>query len=192
MIHPFRAISFVLVTAAAASAQEDAPWAQPRELSTFQALLDRSPFSLPTAEESSPLADRFTLTGAVAIDGDPLVFVLDKTTQTRHMLSKTPNTENMALVEYLPNTDPRQMRATIKVNGQIATISYAEPTTQPGQPPTPSANMPGSPASAPSVVVNAPATVTPGAPGTQTQSPAQPPRRVIRRRIISAQPPTGP
>jgi hypothetical protein len=124
--------------------------------------------------------------------GDPLVFALDKTTQTRHMLSKTPNAENMALVEYLPNTDPRQMQATIKVNGQVATISYAEPTTQPGQPQAPTANMPGSPASAPSVVVNAPPNITPGAPGTQPQSPTQPPRRVIRRRIISGQPPTGP
>jgi len=192
MTFHFRAIPMVLAAAALATAQDDAPWTQPRELAAFQALLDRSPFSLPTAEESSPLADRFTLTGAVAIDGAPIVFVLDKTTQIRHMISKTPNKENMALVEYLPDPDPRRMRASIKVNGQVATISFAEPTAQQGQPTAPNPAMPGSPASAsPSVVVNAPQ-AAPGAPGIQPQNPNQPTRRVIRRRIISGQPPTGP
>jgi len=131
-----QAISFALVAAvssAAAGAQADAPWAMPRKISAFQFLLDRSPFSLPTAEESSPLADRFSLTGAVALDGEALVFVLDKTTQTRYMLSKIANKQNMGLVEYLSDPDPRHMRATIRVDGQVATIAYAEPNAQPQQ-----------------------------------------------------------
>ncbi len=185
-----RAILFV-ATAAAAMAQDDAPWAQPRELGAFQALLDRSPFSLPTAEESSPLADRYTLTGAMRLDGEALVFVLDKNTQVRHMVSKVPNKENIALVEYLPAPDPRQMRATIKVNGEIATITYAEPAAQPTQPGAPQGPPAGAPGGSSPVVVNAPQ-VNPGAPGIQPQSPTQPNRRVIRRRIISGQPGSGP
>ncbi|MEI6035344.1 MAG: hypothetical protein WCS65_13830, partial [Verrucomicrobiae bacterium] len=170
-----RAVFFALVTAGgcpAAGGQSGAPWAAPREISSFQFLLDRSPFSLPTAEESSPLADRFSLTGAVALDGEPLVFVLDKTTQTRHMLSKTPNKQNMELVEYLPGPDPRHMRATIRVNGQVATIAYAETAAQ-QQAAGSSANI--SP-QVPSAVVNAPAGTSPapGSPAFQKQGGAQP------------------
>lgn len=177
-------------------AQEGDPWTQPRDISQFKVLLDRSPFSLPTAEESSPLADRFTLTGAVAFDGEPVVFVLDKTTQERHMLSKKPNKLNMGLVEYLPDPDPRHMRATIKVDGQVATISFSEPAVaqgqQPGVPPNTGASAP---VQNPSVVVNAPPgqVLANGAPRTlQQQQPAVPQRRVIRRRIISGQPAQGP
>lgn len=157
----------------------------------FQSLLERSPFSVPTAEESSPLAERFSLTGAVALDGEVLVFVLDKSTQTRHMLSKTPNRENMGLVEYLPDADPRRMRATIRVNGQVATITFAEPSAQPQQP-LGSANAG---ATVPTAVVNPPVVAAaPGSPAfQQQQQPAQPPnRRVIRRRVISGHPAPGP
>ena len=177
-------------------AQNDEPWAQPRDFARFQFLLDRSPFSLPTAEESSPVAERYTLTGAVSINGDPLVFVLDKTSQERHMLSKTPNKLDMALVDYMPDPDPRRMHATIKVSGQLATISYSEPAAvqgqQQGAPQIPGP-MPQNPN--PTAVVNPPPgqAVAGGAAQNVQQPNAQPPqRRVIRRRIISGQPGAGP
>lgn len=179
-----------------ALAQNEDPWVLPRDLAQFQFLLDRSPFSLPTAEESSPLADRYTLTGVASIDGEAMVFVLDKTTQERHMISKTPNKLDMGLVEYLPDPDPRHMRATIKINGQIATISYSDPVAQQGQPgvaQNPGMAMPQVPN--PTVVVNAPPgqTMVAGAPPNMQQgNPQAPPRRVIRRRIISGQPAPGP
>jgi hypothetical protein len=166
----------------------DEAWTRPRDISAFQFLLDRSPFSLPTAEESSPLAERFALTGAVSIDGDPLVFVMDRTTQTRHMLSKKPNEQSMGLVEYLPDPDPRRMRATIRVGSEVATISYTESATQqPGQPQQSAAmagpQQPGAPA-----VAGVPGAIPqPGiAPGTG-QPGSEPPRRIIRRRVISGQ-----
>ena len=177
-------------------AQNDEPWAQPRDFARFQFLLDRSPFSLPTAEESSPVAERYTLTGAVSINGDPLVFVLDKTTQERHMLSKTPNKLDMALVDYMPDPDPRRMHATIKVSGQLATISYSEPAAVQGQQqaaPQIPGPMPQNPN--PTAVVNPPPgqAVAGGAAQNVQQPNAQPPqRRVIRRRIISGQPGAGP
>lgn len=177
-----------------AMAQSETPWTQPRDLSQFQFLLDRSPFSVPTAEESSPLAERYTLTGAVAFDGDPVVFVLDKTTQERQMVNKTPNKQNIALVEYLPDPDPRHMRATIRVDGQVATISYSEPATAPaqqnGMPPT--AMIPPPPNQAPGVPQ--PGQMAAGGgqpPSLQQQNPQNPQRRVIRRRIISGQPPVA-
>jgi len=189
-----KAILLALVTAATAISQPEAPWAMPREISSFQALLDRSPFSVPTAEESSPLAERFALTGAVALDGEALVFVLDKTTQTRHMLSKTPNKLNMGLVEYLPDPNPRRMRATIRVDGQVATLAYAEPSAQPPQPVLPSGPAVNGAPVRPSAVVTSPAVATavPGSPAFQQNNPTPPNHRVIRRRIISGQSAPGP
>ena len=177
-------------------AQDDEPWAQQRDFSRFQFLLDRSPFSLPTAEESSPVADKYTLTGAVSINGDPLIFVLDKTTQERHMLSKTPNKLDMVLVDYMPDPDPRRMHATIKVGGQLATISYSEPVAVQGQQPGVAQNTGAVPQNPnPSTVVNLPpGQILAGGPPPNIQQPnaQSPQRRVIRRRIISGQPGTGP
>lgn len=193
-----KAILFALVTAAfsaATAVPTDAPWAAPRTISSFQSLLDRSPFSLPTAEESSPLADRFSLTGAASLDGEALVFVVDKTTQTHHMLSKIPNKQNMGLVEYLPDPDPRRMRATIRVDGQVATIAYAEASNpqQPMQQPMGAHANGAVPLPLPTAVVNPPpgTTVAPGSPAFQQQNTPPPNRRVIRRRTISGQPTAG-
>ncbi len=170
---------------ATSDAGTDAPWVAARDLQSFSWLLERSPFSLPTAEESSPLADRYALTGAAGIGGEALVFVFDRTTQARHMLSKQPNAEAMSLVEFLPDPDPRRMRATIRVGGEIATIAFQEAGNAnseqaPAAAPVP-ANGPQPPAAAqpapPSATINPPA----GDPS------ASPPRRVIRRRIITGQ-----
>jgi len=187
-----KALIFPLISGAVMARNEDS-WLQPRDISRFQFLMDRSPFSLPTAEETSPLADRYTLTGAASLNGDPMVFVLDKTTQEHHMISKSSSKPDMGLVEYLPDPDPRRMRATIKVNGQTATISYSEPATVQGQQPQNAAMATTNPN--PSAGVNPPPgqAVVPGAPPNMQKQGTQPPQRhVIRRRIISGQPATGP
>ena len=112
------------------------------------------------------------------------------------MLSKTPNKLDMALVDYMPDPDPRRMHATIKVSGQLATISYSEPVAVQGQQqatPQIPGPMPQNPN--PTAVVNPPPgqVLAGGAPQNVQQPNAQPPqRRVIRRRIISGQPGAGP
>ena len=177
-MNPLQKTLILLVSPASMMAGDADPWTQPRDLSQFQFLLDRSPFCLPTVEESSPIADRYTLTGAVSLDGEPMVFVLDKTTQERHMISKTPNKLDMKLVEYLPDPDPRHMRATVNIGGQVATLTFAEPVAQPPGAPQ-NTGMAPPPTQHPTAVVNPPM---------QSSNP-QVPRRVIRRRIISSQPP---
>jgi len=178
--------------AGAQPASDDAPWAAQRSIEAFQFLLNRSPFSLPTAEESSPMAERYTLTGAVGVNGEAIVFILDKTTQSRQMVGKTPNAEKISLVEYLPDPDPRKMRATIRVDGQIATIAYSEPVANPNDSPQNSAMAPQNPSA---VVVAAGSPPMPGTPGFQPGQPNQKQpvsRRVIRRRVITGQPMPGP
>ena len=198
------------ISSATSDAGADAPWSKPREIGDFQALLARSPFSLPTAEESSPVAERFSLTGAAVLNGEPTVFIIDRTTQNRQAITKK-SKENMMLVEYLPNPDPRKIKATIRVDGQIATITFSEPSAaspqqqealgQPGQPgqakraqqpngivaPLPT----GIVSPTPSTVVNVPPPVQ-GSPAFQqsggpTTPPAAQPHRVIRRRTSSGQ-----
>ncbi|MDX2080799.1 MAG: hypothetical protein SFU53_08445 [Terrimicrobiaceae bacterium] len=173
-----------------AAEQTPERWAQPRELSSFQFLLERSPFSLPTAEESSPLADRYAVTGAVSINGEPLVFVMDRNTQERHMISKTTPKADVNLVEFLPDPDPKRMRATIRVNGEIATLSYSEPGPDPTQ--MQGGQTTAIPQPMPQPVPGAPPAVNaqPGAPAMTVTRPGdqQPPRRIIRRRIINGQP----
>ena len=103
-----------------------AAWEKPRTLSDFQPLLHHSPFSLPTAEESSPLADRYALTGIVTIGGDEEIFIFDRTDQSREILTHTPNIKNMSLVTLVREAGAAPQKATIRVGGDTGTISYLE------------------------------------------------------------------
>ena len=166
--------------------EDNAPWMEQRSMEKFQVLLNRSPFSLPTAEESAPMADRFFLTGAATINSEAVVFVLDKNTQVRHMLGIKPDSANNQLLDYKPEADPKNMSARIRIEGQETTIRYAE--------------LPAEAQPAPQVPMSPKLPQQPGAapqpPGAAAVQPAQtngsePPRRVIRRRVISGQPPAA-
>ena len=165
---------------------ENAPWTEPRSMENFQVLLTRSPFSLPTAEESAPSADRFFLTGAATIDNEPVVFILDKNTQARHMVGKKPDSANNQLLDYQPSADIKNMSARVRIEGQEALIRYAEMPTEVQPPPQMPMNpqMPQQPGAAPQ---------PPGGTAVQPSAPtgSEPPRRVIRRRVISGQPPAS-
>ena len=179
------AISILLATTALMQGADDAPWMEQRSMEKFQVLLNRSPFSLPTAEESAPMADRFFLTGAATINNEAVVFVLDKNTQGRHMLGAKPDSANNQLLDYNPGADPKNMSARIRIEGQETTIRYAE--------------VPAEAQPAPQMPMNPQLpqqTGAPQAPGAAAVQPAntngnEPPRRVIRRRVISGQPPTA-
>jgi hypothetical protein len=106
-----------------------APWMKPRELTDFQSLLLHSPFSLATAEESSPLSERYAITGIVTIDGDEEIFVLDKNDQNRELLTKKPNKKMMSLVNIVKDSDPNKLKATITINGETGVITSPEPST---------------------------------------------------------------
>lgn len=179
-----------------------APWLAPRSMDNFKVLLDRSPFSLPTAEETGPEADRYSLTGAATINDEPVVFVFDKNTQIRHMLGRTPNASNDKLVEYTPAQSPKDMRARVRIGGVEFSIGYADPG---GEAPPPAQLFPQMQPPAPQAQImpvpqgiqppQPPQPMQPTQPGIQPNTNpqnAEPPRRVIRRRVISNQPPVAP
>ncbi len=149
-----------------------------RDISQFDFLFKRSPFSLPTAEEKSPVADRYVLTGAASWDGKQRIFVLDRTAQTRHVLEADNEGSGLLLMEFLPDSDPRKMKARVRIQGEIATLTYAEPEPVAGAIP---GAIPGQQAMP--VIPGQTGVSNPGNPNQQN-----PPRRVIRRRVISGNP----
>ncbi len=170
-------------------------WGKPRELSSFKQLIKHSPFSLPTAEESSPLSDRYALTGIVNINGEEQIFVFDRTDQSRELLGKNPNSKNMSLVSLIWDGHSAPQKASILVSGETGTIGFLESTQQQGAPPAQSA--PGSMAAGiPSLQGAQPGVRLPQLPPLPqlpgvSQSPQTPPgvnagRRIIRRPVVAA------
>lgn len=156
-------------------------WKQPRELDTFVKLIAHSPFSLPTLEESSPLAERYAITGIITLGGQDQVFVFDRTDKSRELLTGVPNAKNMSLVSLI-REGKNPVKATIRVGGETGTIGFMEgaaPQAQ-AQPSTPA---PGSPASAnaPQAGINLPP--LPPLPKTPSTTPQG--RRIIRRPVIT-------
>jgi len=117
------------------------------------------------------------LTGAMVVDGEPLVFIFDRTTQVRQMISKAPNAQGIALIDYLPDPNSQIFRATIRAGSEIGTIAFSQPAQDSTQTPPPQAAVAPQVAPVPTMSNSAP-----------QQSPS-PQRRVIRRAIISGQPP---
>jgi hypothetical protein len=195
---------FLLVSRLSVAAEtpdlDSEPWLRPRSMENFKSLLERSPFSLPTAEENTAIAERFVLTGAATINETPVVFVLDKNTQNRLMLEKLSSSDNAGkdqLLELFQDADPKNLRASVQIEGQRTEIRFSETSFEPpsGQPMPPQANapnqpMPPMPPAPPHQQVAAPGQQQPAVqPGNNAN--AQPPRRVIRRRVISGQPPAA-
>ena len=117
-----------------ANADSLTPWETPRDLSTFRSLLNHSPFSLPTAEESSPLSDRFAMTGIATVGGVEQIFIFDRADQSRGVLTHTPNDKNMSLVSLVREGDKPPQKATIRVGADTGIIAFLEASQQPQQP----------------------------------------------------------
>lgn len=201
-----RAILILLLASRVAFSEEApdfeaSPWLKPRSMENFKALLSRSPFSLPTAEETTAAPDRFALTGVATINERPVVFVFDKNTQNRLMLEKLEGDENQSkdrLIELFKNTDPKNLRASVQIEGQRTEIRFADtaftsttPESMPQPPAAPGQAMPPQslqPPMPPQQPINAQQPAI--QPGNNNSSP-QPPRRVIRRRVISGQAPAA-
>lgn len=170
-------------------ASEAPAWGKARSLDDFRKLLDRSPFSLPTAEASSPLAERYAMTGVVSIGGEEEIFVFDRTDQSRSLLTKTPNDRNMSLVSVIREGNS-PLKASIRVGGEEGTIGFMESAQPKGVQP-PATPVPGSPAAGPQTAqqpgqqtLQAPA--LPQLPQLPQQPGATPPsRRIIRRPVVA-------
>lgn len=168
------------------------PWLKPRELSNFQTLLQHSPFSLATAEDASPLSERYMLTGIITLDGEEQIFVMDRNDQSRELLTKKPNAQGMSLVNIIHDDDPNKLKATIRVNGETGVINNIDLAENNGK-----GSKPGSPNSHYPPKGGSRLPATPRYPGTYPGAGHTPPsqnlppsnygnRKIIRRPPISA------
>jgi hypothetical protein len=173
----------LFVLTAGGIAAEQAPWEMPRSISSFDALLKHSPFTLPTAEESSPLSERFAMTGIASIAGEDQVFVFDRTDQSRFLLTAKPNEKNMSLVSVV-RQDNSPLKASIRVGNETGTIGFLEASQQPAQPQ--GAPAPGSPAAATAPGGQQAVKLPPLPPLPQLPAgPGSPGRRIIRRPVVA-------
>ena len=115
------------------------PWQRPRNLSNFQSLLHHSPFSLPTAEETSPLSERYAITGIATIGGEEQIFIFDRTDQSREMLTHTPNLKGMSLIALDRTGNLPPQKATIRIGDETGIIAFKEATPQQPSAPQPQA-----------------------------------------------------
>ena len=163
-----------------------APWERPRNLADFQSLLQHSPFTLPTAEESSPLAERYALTGIVTLGGVEEIFVFDRTDQSREMLTRTLNSKNMSLVALVREGNALPQKATIRVGNETGTISYLEATPQQQLQPA-ALQAPASPTAVRALGVQLPPLPQPPGAINTAQSPSvtSQSHRIIRRSMVA-------
>lgn len=181
--HWIRGLLLAAAVTSCGIAAEQAPWEMPRNLSSFDSLLKRSPFTLPTAEESSPLSERFAMTGIASIAGEDQVFVFDRTDQSRFLLTAKPNEKNMSLVSVI-RQDNAPLKASIRVGNETGTIGFlatAQQSSQTQGPPVPGSPAAGNTSGGPQAVRLPPLPPLPQLPaGVGT-----PGRRIIRRPVVA-------
>jgi len=92
----------------------------------YQHIWKKSPFvtETPVVQQSGGLAERFALTGIAMLQNQPVIFVLDRQSLSRSVITKEPNPSGLALVSVQTNTDPKQSQATIRLGSEQALIHY--------------------------------------------------------------------
>jgi hypothetical protein len=184
-------------------------------LSRYEPLWKRSPFQLesvapPVASEG--LAQRYALTGIAEINGDPIAFLLERATQTRHMIDRQEDPSGLSLLTVDVAKNYNESTVTVRMGSEVGVIKFdaaaaVQGAVPPGmaggmirapQIPVPGVPMPGAvpgmPPAVPPVQAQTAPGIVPPVPGPgvppegQVQAPdAQgnmPPPRVIRRRAL--------
>jgi len=177
-------------------------------LSRYESLWKRSPFQLesaPPPTESASLAQRLALTGLAAINGEPIAFLMDRTTQRRIMVRKDGSEAGLSLVQVDVQKKYDDSTATVRQGSEIGVLRFDASAAaglqpmmqQPVPPPTVRAMAPGAaqsgiPQTGPVPPVPAPPGIVPPVPGpgvpqqgqVQADPGQMPPPRVIRRRAL--------
>lgn len=184
-------------------------------LSRYEPLWKRSPFQLesvapPVASEG--LAQRYALTGIAEINGDPIAFLLERATQTRHMIDRQEDPSGLSLLSVDVAKNYTESTVTVRVGSEVGVIKFdtaaamqgavppgmAGGMGRPPQIPVPGVPMPGAvpgmPPPVPPVQAQTAPGIVPPVPGPgvppegQVQAPDgqgnMPPPRVIRRRAL--------
>lgn len=131
----------------------------------YQHIWEKSPFvtEAPAVQETGGLSQRFALTGVATLRDQPVIFVLDRSSLSRLVLTTTPNPQGLALVSVDSPSDPKQSRAIIRLGTEQGVIRYdlaalqsVNPSSENPQPTTPALGQapdPTSPVPRPTKVI---------------------------------------
>ena len=156
---------------------------KPLDLSRFEALGKKSPFTMASATAEADFAKELFLGGYVRVDGEDFVIVANKTKPDRIFVGRKPSpaAQGMVLLDLKkdPSGDPSKLQAKIKKGTEMATLGY------------PKQDM-GNPPAAPIPVAAQGQPPIPGLPGQQPGQgqmnsggkPSANPAPVIRRRTV--------
>ena len=101
---------------------------KPLDLSRFDALGKKSPFTLASATAEADFAKELVLGGYVRMDGEDFVIVANKTKPERIMVGRkpSPSAQGMVLQDLKkdPSGDPSKLQAKIKKGTEMATLKY--------------------------------------------------------------------
>jgi hypothetical protein len=167
----------------------------PFPLARYEALWKRSPFQLESVAppvESAGLAQRYALTGLAEVGGEPIAFLMERSTQQRMMIKKGASEGGLTLVQVDVATDKySNSTATIRQGAEVGVVKFdagPPPMAVPGmampvpppqiQPATPVAQAPGVPpqGQVPGMVGQVPGVPQSGIPA---PAPAVPPGAVV-------------
>lgn len=141
----------------------------------YRHLWEKSPFVTESAAlpSSGSLSQRFVLTGVASLGDKPVIFVLDRASLTRMLVSTEKNALGLELVSVASHHDPRQASATIRLGADQAVIQYDPAALQNVNPP---------PEPSKTAQASAPAT---SAQPTPPNRPPVPVKRVIRKDTVN-------
>jgi len=92
----------------------------------YRAMWEKSPFVAETsaAPKSGGLAERYVLAGMASIQNEPVIFVLDRQSLSRLVVTRTPNPDGLALVSLDDGSAPKLARVTIRLGDEQGVIRY--------------------------------------------------------------------
>ena len=116
---------------------------KPLDLSRFEALGKKSPFTMASATAEADFAKELFLGGYVRVDGEDFVIVANKTKPDRIFVGRKPSpaAQGMVLLDLKkdPSGNPSKLEARIKKGTEMAMLGYLRQDT--GNPPV--ASVPG-------------------------------------------------
>lgn len=163
---------------------------QSHALDRYRHIWEKSPFvaETPVAKQSAGLEQRFVLTGVASLSDKPMIFVLDRTSLTRMVVSAERNAQGVQLVSVESNHDPKQAAATIRLGAEQATIRYDVAALQNinAAPENPKAARAGAaPKTPPPVTAANSSTTADPALANGASGPPVPVKRVVRKSLIN-------
>lgn len=181
---PPACVCILYLTMAALAAGDQETFAPPvLKLEQYRHIWEKSPFVAEAAVVKEPgggLAQRFVLTGLATLRNEPVVFVLDRQSLARLVVSRESKPGGLEVISVENNNDPKQASATLRLGNEQGVIRYDLAALQSinQSPENAEPNKPSATVAAPSPDASAPTSATPA-----SATPPPRPNKVIKRTI---------